>query len=83
MSRVLVLVPFAIDAEGVARRAEQQREVSLREDVTYEYRTVRAGPTSFVSPHDWLLLDLAIYLQHVVVVIITEDILALLDHIEV
>ena len=60
MSRVLVLVPFAIDAAGVARRAEQQREVSLREDVTYEYRTVRAGPTSFVSPHDWLLLDLAI-----------------------
>ena len=60
MSRVLVLVPFAIDAAGVARRAEQQHEVSLRDDVTYEYRTVRAGPTSFVSPHDWLLLDLAI-----------------------
>ena len=57
MSRVLVLVPFALDDDGLTRRAEQTREVALRPDVTYEFRAVKAGPTSFTSPHDWLLLD--------------------------
>lgn len=61
MSRVMVLVPFALDEEGLGRRAEQSREVSLRPDVSYEYRPVKAGPTSFTSPHDWLLLDLALF----------------------
>jgi allantoin racemase len=61
VSRVLVLVPFALDDDGLARRAEQTREVSLRPDVTYEYRPVKAGPTSFTSPHDWLLLDIALF----------------------
>jgi allantoin racemase len=61
MSRVLVLVPFALDDEGIANRSEQTREVSLRPDVTYEFRPVKAGPTSFTSPHDWLLLDMAIF----------------------
>lgn len=57
MKRVLVLVPFPLNARGVANRQAQTREVLLRPDVTYEYRAVKAGPTSFVSPHDWGLLD--------------------------
>jgi allantoin racemase len=61
MSRVLVLVPFALDDDGLARRAEQTREVALNQDVTYEFRAVKAGPTSFTSPHDWLLLDMALF----------------------
>ncbi len=61
MSRVLVLVPFPLDDAGVARRSEQTREVALRPDVTYEFRAVKAGPTSFTSPHDWLLLDVALF----------------------
>lgn len=61
MTRVLVLVPFALDEEGIARRSEQTLEVALRPDVTYEFRPVRAGPTSFTSPHDWLLLDIALF----------------------
>ena len=61
MTRVLVLVPFALDDDGVANRAEQTQEVSLREDVSYHFRSVKAGPTSFNSPHDWLLLDLALF----------------------
>ncbi len=61
MSRVLVLVPFALDQAGVANRSEQTREVTLRADVTYEFRPVKAGPTSFTSPHDWLLLDIALF----------------------
>lgn len=61
MSRVLVLIPFALDDEGVANRSAQTHEVALRPDVTYAFRPVKAGPTSFVSPHDWLLLDMALF----------------------
>jgi allantoin racemase len=61
MSRVLVLVPFALDDEGIAHRSEQTREVALRPDVSYHFRPVKAGPTSFTSPHDWLLLDVALF----------------------
>lgn len=61
MSRVLVLVPFALDDDGVANRAEQTSEVALNPDVNYEFRPVKAGPTSFTSPHDWLLLDVALF----------------------
>ena len=60
MNRVLVLVPFALDDEGVARRKAQLSEAAVRADVTYDFRPVAAGPTSFQSPHDWLLLDVAI-----------------------
>jgi len=61
MNRVLVLVPFALDDDGLARRSDQLREVSLRPDISYEFRPVKAGPTSFTSPHDWLLLDVALF----------------------
>jgi allantoin racemase len=61
VSRVLVLVPFPLDDDGVARRAEQTHEVALNPDVTYHFRPVRDGPTSFTSPHDWLLLDMALF----------------------
>jgi allantoin racemase len=61
MSRVLVLVPFALDDQGIANRSEQTREVALSPDFTYSFRSVKAGPTSFTSPHDWLLLDIALF----------------------
>ena len=60
MSRVLVLVPFALDEAGLAMRRAQLTEATVRPDVTYDFRPVVAGPTSFQSPHDWLLLDVAI-----------------------
>ncbi len=61
MSRVLVLVPFPLDAAAVANRRAQTAEVQLRPDVTYEFRPVQAGPTSFVSPHDWALADVGLF----------------------
>ena len=60
MRRVLVVVPFALDEAGLARRRAQTTEVSLHPEVDYEFRGVAAGPTSFQSQHDWLLLDVAI-----------------------
>lgn len=61
MKRVLVLVPFAMDEDGLARRRAQMAGVALHPDVEYEFRPVAAGPTSFTSAHDWLLLEVAIF----------------------
>jgi allantoin racemase len=61
VKRILVLVPFALDDDGIANRSAQTAEVLLRPDVTFEFRAVLAGPTSFVSPHDWMLLTAGIF----------------------
>lgn len=61
MTKILVLVPFALDAEQISNRQAQTREISLRPDVTFTFEPVKAGPTSFTSPHDWMLLDIALF----------------------
>jgi Asp/Glu/hydantoin racemase len=61
MPRILVIVPFALDDAGVARRKDQLRTVRLDAASEFTFRPVKAGPTSFMSPHDWALMDLAIF----------------------
>lgn len=61
MTRILVIVPFALDAEGVRNREAQSQYVPLPADWELTYRPVTCGPTSFMSPHDWGLMDLAIF----------------------
>ncbi len=61
MARILVIVPFALEEEGVANRRQQLKEVRLAPDTFFDYRPVMAGPTSFMSPHDWALMDIAIF----------------------
>jgi allantoin racemase len=61
MPKILVIVPFALDAEGVGRRRSQLRAVKLDPDSDFHFRPVKAGPTSFTSPHDWIMMDLAIF----------------------
>jgi len=61
MARILVIVPFALDQAGVERRREQLKAVKLEPDSEFHFRPVKAGPTSFMSPHDWTLMDLAIF----------------------
>lgn len=61
MTKILVLVPFALDEAQISNRQAQTREISLRPDVTFHFRPVKAGPTSFTSPHDWMLLDIALF----------------------
>lgn len=61
MTCVLVLVPFALAAEDVDKRRAQTAAVQLRPGVTFEFRPVAAGPTSFTSPHDWALMDIALF----------------------
>ena len=59
MAKVLVLVPFPLDAEGVANRRKQLASVKLGPDIDFDYRPVKAGPDLLDSAHDWLLCDLA------------------------
>jgi allantoin racemase len=61
VTRVLVLVPFALDEEAIDNRRRQTAEVALRPGVVFEYRPVAAGPTAFMSPHDWALMDIALF----------------------
>lgn len=61
MTKILVLVPFALDESQIANRQAQTREISARPDVTFHFKPVKTGPTSFTSPHDWLLLDIALF----------------------
>lgn len=61
MPKILVINPFPLDEAGVARRAAQGNHVQLDANTELVYRPVRIGPTSFMSPHDWLIADLGIY----------------------
>jgi len=61
VNRVLVLVPFAFDENGLANRRAQQRSVELGPDIEFDYRPVKAGPALYDSHHDWLLADVSMY----------------------
>ena len=61
MAKVLVIVPFALDEEGVNNRRVQQKAVKLGPDIEFDYKPVAAGPTSFMSAHDWALMEVAIW----------------------
>jgi allantoin racemase len=61
MAKVLVVVPFALDEEGVANREAQKSEITLGPDIEFFYEPVKAGPAFLDSQHDWMLGDLANY----------------------
>lgn len=61
MPKILVIVPFALDAEGVGRRKQQLATVKLDAGSDFHFRPVKAGPSSFMSPHDFSLMDIAIF----------------------
>lgn len=61
MAKALVLVPFALDESGVANRRAQIKTVELGPDIEFDFRPVTAGPELFMSPHDFVLMDLAIF----------------------
>jgi len=57
MHKGLVIVPFPLDDEGVANRKLQLKSVKLGPDIDFDFRPVRASCTSFMSDHDWFLMD--------------------------
>ena len=61
MHRALVIVPFALDEEGIQNRKAQTKAVKLGPDIEFDFRPVTAGPSSFMSAHDWALMELAIF----------------------
>lgn len=61
MKKALVIVPFALDDAGVANRKAQTKAVKLGPDIDFDFRPVTAGPTSFMSAHDWALMEMAIW----------------------
>lgn len=61
MKRVLVIVPFNLDAQGIANREAQMEAVELGPDIRFEFRGVKAGPALFDSNHDLAMADIALF----------------------
>jgi allantoin racemase len=61
MNRVLVLVPFAMDEEGIENRRKQLAEAGTTPAVEFDFRGVKGGPAWFDSYHDFLLGDMAVF----------------------
>lgn len=60
MRKVLVIVPFPLDEEGLGKRRAQLSAVQIAPDIEFEFRPVRAGAALFDSHHDLLLGDVAL-----------------------
>lgn len=60
MARVLVIVPFPMDAENLDKRRAQLRSVQLGPGLEFEFRPVRFAPKGYVSQQDSVLADLGI-----------------------
>ncbi|HEY0919071.1 aspartate/glutamate racemase family protein [Devosia sp.] len=60
MKKILVIVPFPMQEEEIARRQAQAKAVTLGPDVELHYRAVRLGPKNYSSQHDMALAEIAI-----------------------
>jgi len=61
MPRVLVIVPFPVDANSLEQRRKQLGSVRLGEGIDLDFRPVRFAPSSYVSQQDSVLADLGIF----------------------
>ena len=61
MAKVLVIVPFALDAAGIENRRLQLDSVTLGPDIEFDFRGVKAGPAILDCYHDYLLGDIALF----------------------
>ena len=59
--KVLVLVPVAMDENGLAKRRSQQNSVELGPYIEFDYRAVKASPALYDSYHDFALADVAMF----------------------
>ena len=58
--RVLVIVPFPMDAANLTLRRAQLDAVQIGPGIEFEFRPVTGGPTNYSSHHDFVLADLSI-----------------------
>ena len=59
--RVLVIVPFPLDDEGVANRQLQANAIDLGPDIAFDFQPVKAGAALLDSAHDTMLAELALF----------------------
>lgn len=60
MKKVLVIVPFPLSDEDIARRQAQMKVVDLGPGIEFHYRGVRVAPKNYSSQHDMSLADFSI-----------------------
>ena len=56
--RVLVLVPFPMDAANLQKRRAQMQAVKLGPGIRFDFRPVAIAPINYVSQQDMLLADI-------------------------
>lgn len=60
-NRVVVLVPFAFDENGLSKRRAQVNSVTLGPDIEFDFRPVKAGPALYDSYHDYVMADMSMF----------------------
>lgn len=60
MKKVMVIVPFPMGEDDLARRQAQMKAVNLGPGIEFHYRPVRTGPKNYSSQHDMTLADFSI-----------------------
>jgi Asp/Glu/hydantoin racemase len=60
MKKVMVIVPFAMGEDDLARRKTQLDAVDLGPGLAFHFKPVRVGPKNYSSQHDMALADFSI-----------------------
>jgi len=60
MKRVLVIVPFPMSDDNLAKRQQQLKAVKLGPDIVFDFKAVSIAPANYVSQQDALLADVGI-----------------------
>ena len=58
--KVLVLVPFPMSSDQLAKREEQRDEANLPRSVQLHYQTTKAAPSNYVSAMDYVIADIGL-----------------------
>ena len=59
--RLLVIVPRPVPPEQLGLRQAQLESVALGHGFRFDFRPVKVAPVHFLSHHDYLLEDLAVF----------------------
>lgn len=60
MTKILTIVPFPMSEDDITRRSRQRDVVKLDAGTEITFRPVRVSSESFMSQHDWILMDLGV-----------------------
>ena len=61
MPKILVIVPFAFEEDGMANRSVQLDSITIGPNVEFDFRGVKAGPAILDCYHDYVLGDIALF----------------------